>query len=70
MDIRLDDRAMAANRLRLRPIVLRSLVGAGYQRLGDLRWVSEPQLTRLFYVGLKKAKQIRATLERLEREER
>jgi hypothetical protein len=64
------DHAMAPNRLRLRPIVLRSFVGAGDQCLGDLRWVSEPQLTRLFYVGMKTAKQIRATVERLEREER
>jgi hypothetical protein len=68
MDIRLDDAAaLAPYRLRLRPVVLRSLLGAGYQCLGDLRWVPSPQLTRLFYVGLKTAKQIRATVERLER---
>jgi hypothetical protein len=70
MDIRLDDpAALAAHHLRLRPIVLRSLLGAGYQCLGDLRWVPRPQLTRLFYVGLKTVRQIRATVERLEREE-
>ena len=69
MDIRLDDQAaMAAQGLRLRPIVLKSLLGAEYQRLGDLRWVPGPQLTRLFYVGLKTFRQIRATVERLERE--
>ena len=69
MDIRLDDlAAMAAQGLRLRPIVLKSLLGAGYQCLGDLRWVPGPQLTRLFYVGLKTVRQIRATVERLERE--
>ena len=68
MDIRLDDAAaLAPHRLRLRPVVLRSLLGAGYQCLGDLRWIPSPQLTRLFYVGLKTARQIRATVERLER---
>src|ERR1700685_73670 len=69
MDIRLDDQAaMAAHRLRLRPIVLKSLLGAGYQYLGDLRWVPIQQLIGLFYVGRKTAKQIRATVERLERD--
>jgi hypothetical protein len=69
MDIRLDDyAAMAAQGLRLRPIVLRSLLGAGYQCLGDLRWIPLLELIRLFYIGRKTAKQIRATVERLERE--
>ena len=69
MDIRLDDQAaMTEHRLRLRPIVLKSLVGAGYQCLGDLRWVSFQQLIGLFYIGRKTAKQIRAIVERLERE--
>ena len=69
MDIRLDDAAaLAAHHLRLRPIVVRSLLRAGYQCLGDLRWVSGPQLTRLFYIGLKTARQIRTVVERLERE--
>jgi hypothetical protein len=69
MDIRLDDAAaLAAHHLRLRPIVVRSLLHAGYQCLGDLRWVSGPQLTRLFYIGLKTARQIRTVVERLERE--
>lgn len=68
MDIRLDDQAgMATHRLRLRPIVLRSLLGAGYQCLGDLRWVPIQQLICLFYIGRKTAKQIRAAVERLER---
>ena len=62
-----DAAALAPYRLRLRPVVLRSLLGAGYQCLGDLRWIPSPQLTRLFYVGLKTARQIRATVERLER---
>jgi hypothetical protein len=69
MDIRLDDAAtLARHQLRLRPIVLTSLLGAGYQCLGDLRWVPGPQLTRLFYVGLKTVRQIRDVVERLERE--
>ena len=69
MDIRLDDQAaMAAVGLQLRPIVLRSLLGAGYQCLGDLRWVPLLALIRRFYIGRKTAKQIRATVERLERE--
>jgi hypothetical protein len=70
MDIRLDDSAaLTTHGIRLRPIVLRSLVGAGYQCLGDLRWVPGPQLMSLFYVGLKTSRQIRAAVERLEREE-
>lgn len=69
MDIRLDDRAaMATQQLRLRPIVLRSLRDAGYHCLGDVRWVPVQQLIGLFYVGRKTAKQIRATVERLERD--
>ena len=69
MDIRLDDSAaLATHHLRLRPIVLGSLLGAGYQCLGDLRWVPGPQLTRLFYVGLKTSREIRAVVERLELE--
>src|ERR1019366_6750138 len=40
MDIRLDDpAALATHHFRLRPIALRSLLDAGYQCLGDLRWV-------------------------------
>ena len=69
MDIRLDDpAALATHHLRLRPIVLRSLLDAGYQCLGDLRWVPIQQLVGLFYIGRKTAKQIRATVERLERD--
>jgi hypothetical protein len=67
MDFRLDDQAsMTTHHLRLRPIVLRSLLDAGYQCLGDLRWVPIQQLIGLFYIGRKTAKQIRATVERLE----
>jgi hypothetical protein len=67
MDIRLDDSAtLATHHLRLRPIVLRSLLGAGYHCLGDLRWVPIQQLISLSYIGRKTAKQIRATIEQLE----
>jgi hypothetical protein len=69
MDICLDDQvAMAAQGLQLRPIVVRALLGAGYQCLGDLRWIPLLELIRVFYIGRKTAKQIRATVERLERE--
>jgi hypothetical protein len=69
MDIRLDDHAvLATHHLRFRPIVLRSLRDAGYQCLGDLRWVPIQQLIGLFYIGRKTAKQIRATVEQLERD--
>ena len=69
MDIRLDDQtAMAIHHLRLRPIVRRTLLDAGYQCLGDLRWVPIQELIRLFYVGRKTAYQIRDVVERLERD--
>jgi hypothetical protein len=69
MDIRLDDReVLARHHLRFRPIVLRSLLSAGYQYLGDLRWVPILELIRLSYVGRKTAKQVRAVVERLEGE--
>ena len=39
MDIRLDDlNALASHGFRLRPVVVRSLVAAGYCELGDLCW--------------------------------
>jgi hypothetical protein len=69
MDIRLDDHAaLTTHHLRLRPIVSRSLRDAGYQCLGDLRWVPIQQLISLFYIGRKTAKQIRATVGQLERD--
>src|SRR5437870_3562263 len=40
MDIRLDDpQDLVKHDVRLRPIVVKSLIGAGYRRLGDLCWV-------------------------------
>ena len=52
MDIRLDDRQeLAKHKIKLQPIVVRSLLGAGYRCLGDLRWVSEHELRKIFYIG-------------------
>lgn len=68
MDIRLDDpNDLAKHQIRLRPVVLRSLTGAGYHCLGDLRWVSNRQLRDLFYVGIRTARQIRAIVLHFER---
>ena len=54
MDIRLDDpNDLARNQIRFQPVVLRSLLGAGYCRLGDLRWVPSRELMNLHYVGFK-----------------
>ena len=69
MDIRLDDPDdLARNHIRFQPVVLRSLLGAGYCRLGDLRWVPSRELMNLHYVGFKWARQIRATVRRFERD--
>ena len=69
MDIRLDNpEALGNHGIRLRPVVLKSLHAAGYHCLGDLRWVSRQQLTALYYVGRKTARQIRAAVERLEQD--
>ncbi len=60
MDIRLDDPEDLANHnIRLRPIVIKSLVGAGYGCLGDLCWVPDHELRKLFYVGRITTRQIR-----------
>jgi hypothetical protein len=60
MDIRLDDpEELAKHQIRLRPIVLRSLLNAGYRCLGDLRWVSEHELRKLFYIGRTTTRQLR-----------
>lgn len=63
MDIRLDDpQALAKHEIRLRPVVLRSLVGAGYRRLGDLVWVPDHKLRKLFYVGRITTRDIRCII--------
>jgi hypothetical protein len=60
MDIRLDDPPdLAKHNIRLRPIVLRSLIGAGYRCLGDLCWVPDHELRKLFYVGRATTRQLR-----------
>ena len=69
MDIRLDDPGdLARNHIRFQPVVLRSLLGAGYGRLGDLRWVPSRELMNLHYVGFKWAAQIRAVVRRFEKD--
>jgi hypothetical protein len=69
MDMRLDDKAaMSALQLRFWPIMIRSFHEAGYHCLGDLRWVPVEKLIRVFYIGRKTAKLVRAAIERLERE--
>jgi hypothetical protein len=67
MDTRLDNlSALASHGFRLRPIVVRSLMGAGYHNLGDLCWASDHELRRLFYVGRKTARQIRTSIRQLQ----
>jgi hypothetical protein len=69
MDIRLDDPDdMARNHVRFKPVVLKSLVDAGYRRLGDLRWVPNRELTCLHYIGFKSARQVLAVVRRFERD--
>lgn len=66
MDIRLDDpEDLAKHEIRLRPVVLRSLVGAGYRRLGDLVWVPDHKLRKLFYVGRITIREIRSIIREL-----
>ena len=68
MDIRLDDpEDLARHHIRFRPVVLKSLVRAGYRRLGDLRWVPNRELTLLKYIGFKSARQVLALVRRFER---
>lgn len=67
MDIRLDDpQDLAKHHVRIMPVVVRSLIGAGYHRLGDLRWVSSRQLTGLYYIGIKTAQNLVAIVRRFE----
>ena len=67
MDIRLDDPDdLARNKIRFQPVVLRSLLGASYRRLGDLRWVPSRELMSMHYVGFRWAGYIRAVIRRFE----
>jgi hypothetical protein len=60
MDIHLDDpQELAKHNIRLRPIVLKSLADAGYRCLGDLCWVPDHELRKLFYIGRITTRQIR-----------
>lgn len=63
MDIALDDpQDLAKHNIRLRPVVLRSLMGAGYHRLGDLVRVPDHELRKLFYVGRLTIREIRRSI--------
>jgi hypothetical protein len=67
MDIRLDSpEDLAVHEIRIQPVVLKSLLDAGFRCLGDLRWVSSRDLRRLHYVGIKNAQQLRDALRRME----
>ena len=67
MDLPLDNlETLAAYGLQLRPIVVRSLLGAGYRSLGDLCWASDYELRKLFYIGRTTAREIRAVIRRLQ----
>jgi hypothetical protein len=69
MNIRLDDpEDLARHHVRIKPVVLQSLVGAGYHCLGDLRWVPDHQLRELHYVGIKTARAILVIVRRFERD--
>jgi hypothetical protein len=69
MDIRLDDPAdLARHHIHLKPVVLKSLIGAGYYFLGDLRWVSDRQLRGLYYVGIRTARALVAIVRQFERD--
>jgi hypothetical protein len=50
----------------LKPVVLKSLLNAGFRCLGDLRWVSNRELRQLRYIGIKCAQQLRDILRRME----
>lgn len=68
MDIRLDDTdSLASHKIRFKPVVLKSLLDAGYRCIGDLRRLSDRELMQFHYVGIKTAQQIRAILRRLDR---
>lgn len=67
MDIGLDDaNGLARHGFRVRPGVLRSLMGAGYRVLGDLCWVSEFELRSLLYIGRKTAREIRTAIREIQ----
>jgi hypothetical protein len=67
MNIRLDDaEGLANHKIRFKPAVLSSLLGAGYRCLDDLRRIPNRQLMEFHYIGMKTAHQIRAMVRTLE----
>jgi hypothetical protein len=67
MDIRLDSpEELAAHEISIQPVVLNSLLDAGFRCLGDLRWLSNRELRQLHYIGIKNAQQLRDVLRRME----
>ena len=67
MDIRLDSpEELAAHEISIQPVVLKSLLGAGFRCLGDLRWVSNRELRQFHYIGIKNAQKLRDVLRRME----
>jgi hypothetical protein len=67
MDVRLDSpEELAAHEISIQPMVLKSLLGAGFRCLGDLRWVSSRELRQLRCIGIKNAHQLRNVLQRME----
>ena len=70
MDIKLDDpEELAKHKIRFKPVVLRSFIGAGCRCVGDLRWISNRELRQLHYVGIRTAQQVKAVLRRFENRE-
>jgi len=68
MDIRLDNpEDLARHHIRITPVVLKSLIGAGYHCLGDLRWVSSRELRGLYYIGYRTAGALLAIVDRFEK---
>jgi hypothetical protein len=67
MDIRLDTpEDLAAHKISIRPVVLKSLLDAGFRCLGDRRGVSNRELRQLHHIGIKNAQQLRYVLRRME----
>lgn len=60
------DKNLAKHKIKLRPIVVRSLLGVGYRCLGDLRWVSEDELRKLFYIGRTTTRLLRTAIRQFE----
>jgi hypothetical protein len=50
-------------------VVLKSLLGAGFRCLGDLRWVSNRELRQLRYIGIKNVQELRDILRRKEHDD-